>query len=49
MSEVRLPLMSFDELEGTRSSGIISSEKIRDAIAEKTVSKTLRYRGRLCK
>lgn len=50
MSEVRLPLMNLEQLlKVVRPSGILSPERLLDAIEEKTTSKTLLYRGALCK
>lgn len=49
VSEVRLPLMNLEQLlKVVRPSGILSPERLLDAIEEKTTSKTLLYRGALC-
>ncbi|XP_037027772.1 BTB/POZ domain-containing protein 9 [Bradysia coprophila] len=48
VSEVRLPLMNLEQLlKVVRPSGILSPERLLDAIEEKTTSKTLLYRGAL--
>ncbi len=50
VSEVRLPLMNLEQLlKVVRPSGILSPERLLDAIEEKTTSKSLLYRGALCK
>ncbi|XP_055383119.1 BTB/POZ domain-containing protein 9 [Condylostylus longicornis] len=48
VSYVRLPLMNLDQLlKVVRPSGILSPEKLLDAIEEQTTSKSLEYRGAL--
>lgn len=50
VSFVRLPLMNLEQLlKIVRPCAILDPERLLDAIEEKTTSKTLLYRGALCK
>lgn len=50
VSFVRLPLMNLDQLfKIVRPCKLLSPERLLDAIEEKTTSKSLKYRGALCK
>lgn len=50
VSFVRLPLMNLDQLfKIVRPCKLLGPERLLDAIQEKTTSKSLKYRGALCK
>lgn len=50
VSLVRLSLMNIEQLlKVVRPSGILHPDRLLDVIEEKTTSKSLNYRGALCK
>lgn len=50
VSYVRLPLMNLEQLlKIVRPCAILDPDRLLDAIEEKTTSKSLLYRGALCK